>query len=153
MGCTVRRISTALGGNRIVIRQGGHYRPDMQTSASDLARVVARMRTRFDARFPALGGLRFEYAWSGHLCLTKNAVSVMRELEPGLFSACVQNGLGTTRGTLTGIGAAEMTMGRDSDITRFFRAEAEPTALPPHPFDTIGANAYLRWKEWQARAE
>ena len=32
-------------------------------------------------------------------------------------------------------------------------AEGEPARLPPHPFDTIGANAYLRWKEWQARAE
>jgi glycine/D-amino acid oxidase-like deaminating enzyme len=153
MGCTVRRISTAQGGNRIVIRQGGYYRPNMATSAADLARVTARMRTKFDARFPSLRGIPFDYAWSGHLCLTKNAVSVMRELEPGLFSACVQNGLGTTRGTLTGIGAAELAMGQTSDITRYFSAEAEPVRLPPHPFDTIGANAYLRWKEWQARSE
>lgn len=153
MGCTVRRISTAQGGNRIVIRQGGYYRPDMATSTSDLARVTARMRAKFDSRFPGLRGIPFEYAWSGHLCLTKNAVSVMRELEPGLLSACIQNGLGTTRGTLTGIGAAELALGRTSDITRYFTAEAEPVRLPPHPFDTIGANAYLRWKEWQARAE
>jgi glycine/D-amino acid oxidase-like deaminating enzyme len=153
MGCTVRRIATAQGGNRIVIRQGGYYRPDMATSRRDLARVTARMRAKFDARFPSLRGIAFEYAWSGHLCLTRNAVSVMRELEPGLFSACVQNGLGTTRGTLTGIGAAELALGRTSEITRYFCAEAEPARLPPHPFDTIGANAYLRWKEWQARAE
>ena len=77
----------------------------------------------------------------------------MRELEPGLYSACVQNGLGTTRGTLTGLGAADLALGRETEITRFFGAEAEPSRLPPHPFDTIGANAYLRWKEWQARAE
>ncbi len=153
MGCTVRRISTAQGGNRIVIRQGGYYRPNMQTSAADLARVTARMRTKFDARFPGLRHVPFEFNWSGHLCLSKNAVSVMRELEPGLFSACVQNGLGTTRGTLTGCGAAELAMGQSSDITRFFTAEAEPSRLPPHPFDTIGANAYLRFKEWQARVE
>lgn len=153
MGSTVRRISTAQGGNRIVIRQGGYYRPNMQTSAADLARVAAKMRAKFDARFPMLRHLRFAYAWSGHLCLTRNAVSVMRELEPGLFSACVQNGLGTTRGTLTGIGAAELAMGQTSDISRFFTAEAEPTRLPPHPFDTIGANIYLCFKEWQARAE
>ncbi|MBI1218605.1 MAG: FAD-dependent oxidoreductase [Rhodobacteraceae bacterium] len=153
MGCTVRRISTAEGGNRIVIRQGSYYRPDMQTSAADLARVVRGMRQKFDLRFPSLRGIPFEHSWSGHLCLSKNAVSVMRALEPGLFSACVQNGLGTTRGTLTGIGAADLALGRESDITRFFAAEAEPARLPPHPFDTIGANAYLRWKEWQARAE
>lgn len=153
MGCTVRRIGPAQGGNRIVIRQGGYYRPSMATSTSDLARVTSRMRAKFDARFPSLRAIPFEYAWSGHLCLTKNAVSVMRELETGLFTACVQNGLGTTRGTLTGVGAAELALGRTSDITRYFTAEAEPVRLPPHPFDTIGANAYLLWKEWQARAE
>lgn len=153
MGTTIRRISTAQGGNRIIIRQGSYYRPNMRTSAADLARVAARMREKFDARFPMLAGAGFEYAWSGHLCLTMNAVSVMRELEPGLFSACVQNGLGTTRGTLTGIGAAELACGRTSEITGFFLADAEPTRLPPHPVDTIGANLYLRWKEWQARME
>lgn len=153
MGSTVRRISTAQGGNRIVIRQGGYYRPNMQTSAGDLARVVAKMRAKFDARFPLLRDIPFEHAWSGHLCLSKNAVSVMRELEPGLYSACVQNGLGTTRGTLTGIGAADLALGRSSETTHFFLAEAEPARLPPHPIDTIGANAYLRLKEWQARAE
>ena len=153
MGTTVRRISTAQGGNRIVVRQGAYYRPGMKTSARDLARLVRRMRAKFDARFPALAGVRFEYAWSGHLCLSRNAVSVMRELEPGLFSACVQNGLGTARGTLTGIGAAELACGRTSAVTDFFLAEDEPSRLPPHPFDTIGANAYLRWKEWQARLE
>lgn len=153
MGCTVRRIATPEGGNRIVIRQGAYYRPDMQTSAADLAWAVGNMRRKFDARFPGLRSVPFEYSWSGHLCLAKNAVSVMRELEPGLYSACVQNGLGTTRGTLTGIGAADLALGRDSEITRFFLAEAEPARLPPHPFDTIGANAYLRWKEWHARAE
>lgn len=153
MGCTVRRISMAQGGNRIVIRQGGYYRPNMATSVADLVRVTARMRKKFDARFPVLRSIPFEYAWSGHLCLTKNAVSVMRELEPGLYSACVQNGLGTTRGTLTGIGAAELALGHSSEITRHFSSEAEPSRLPPHPFDTIGANAYLRWKEWRAEAE
>jgi glycine/D-amino acid oxidase-like deaminating enzyme len=153
MGATVRRISPAQGGNRIVIRQSGYYRPNMQTSASDLARSVRLMRGKFDARFPMLAGVSFEYSWSGHLCLSKNAVSVLRELEPGLYAACVCNGLGTTRSTLTGIGAAELACGRTSAIAEAFAAEAEPSLLPPHPFDTIGANAYMRWKEWEARLE
>ena len=153
MGTTVRRISTAQGGNRIVIRQGGYYRPEMQTSAADLRRLEHIMRRKFDARFPMLKDVRFEHAWSGHLCRSKNGVSVLRELEPGLYAACVQNGLGTARGTLTGIGAAELACSQTSAITEFFTAQAEPAKLPPHPFDTIGANAYLRWKEWQARLE
>lgn len=147
MGTTVRRISKAQGGNRIVIRQGGYYRPGMQTSASDLRRLEGRMREKFDARFPMLADVRFQYSWSGHLCLSKNGVSVMRELEPALFSACVCNGLGTARGTLMGIAVAELACGRTNDITAFFLAEEDPVKLPPHPFDTIGANVYMRWKE------
>lgn len=153
MGSTVRRVTTAQGGNRIVIRQGAYFRPEMTTNARDLARVTRAMREKFDARFPKLAHVKFEHAWSGHLCLAKNGASVMGQLAPGIYAACVQNGLGTTRGTFSGIGAAELVMGLKSDITAFFAAEPEPSRLPPHPFDTIGANAYLRWKEWQARRE
>lgn len=153
MGTTVRRISPAQGGNRIIIRQGSYYRPSMTTSEADLARLSKIMRRKFDDRFPMLKDVALQYAWSGHLCLSKNGVSVMGELEPNLFAACVQNGLGTARGTLTGIGAAELALGQSSDITRYFGAEGEPSRLPPHPFDTIGANAYIRLKEWQSRRE
>ncbi len=153
MGTTVRRIGKAQGGNRIVIRQGGYYRPEMRTSASDLRRLEGKMRDKFNARFPQLTDVAFQYSWSGHLCLSRNGVSVMRELQSGLFAACICNGLGTTRGTLMGIGAAELACGKSSDITAFFAAEDEPEKLPPHPFDTIGANVYMRWKEWQARLE
>lgn len=153
MGTTVRRISRAQGGNRIIIRQGSYYRPGMQVSRADLRRLEGRMRKKFDMRFPQLAGTAFQYAWSGHLCLSRNGVSVMRELEPGLFSACVCNGLGTARGTLLGMAAADLACGQKSEITEFFLAEDEPERLPPHPFDTLGANAYMRWKEWQSRHE
>ena len=153
MGTTVRRIGPEQGGHRIIIRQGGYYRPEMQTSEADLSRLVRRMRGKFDARFPQLAGTGFQYGWSGHLCLTRNGVSVMRELEPNLFAACVCNGLGTARSTLAGMAAAELACGQRSDVTDFFLAEDAPEKLPPHPFDTIGANLFMRWKEWQARRE
>ena len=70
-----------------------------------------------------------------------------------MFSACAQNGLGTARGTMTGMGAAELAMGIESDITRHFSAEEDPKKLPSEPFSTVGANAFLRWKEWRAGAE
>ncbi|MEW9918946.1 NAD(P)/FAD-dependent oxidoreductase [Marimonas sp. MJW-29] len=153
MGTTMRRIDTAQGGNRIVTRTCATIRPDMQATPRAIARAAAVHRTKFDERFPALKGLRMEYTWAGHLCLSLNGVSVTREIESGVFSACVQNGLGTARGTLTGIAAAEMAMGATSDITAHFAQEAAPKPLPPRPFATWGANAYLRWKEHRAGAE
>ena len=79
--------------------------------------------------------------------------SVMKQIEDNVFSACCQNGLGTARGTMTGIGAAELASGHCSAITKVFSNEPEPKKLPPRPFSTIGANAYLRWKEWRAGRE
>ncbi len=153
MGTTMRRIDTAQGGNRIVTRTCASFLPGMEVSEAALQRTARVHRQKFDQRFPALREIAMEHTWAGHLCLSRNGVAVMRELDNNLFSACVQNGLGTARGTLTGIGAAELACGATSDITRHFTAEAEPERLPPPPFSTIGANAFLRWQEWRAGDE
>lgn len=150
MGTTVRRIDTGQGGNRIVTRTVATLRSDMETSAADLTRATGVQRRKFDARFPKLAGLAPEFEWAGHLCLTRNGVSVTGEIDQGLFSACVQNGLGTVRGTLTGMAAADLALGRESEITEHFHREAVPTKLPPQPFRDIGGNLILRWKERQA---
>ena len=153
MGTTVRRIDTAQGGNRIITRTCALLKPDMRPSAKSLERAACVMQRKFEQRFPQLAGMEMEYRWAGHLCLSLNSVAVMRELEDGVYSGCVQNGLGTARGTLTGMGAAELASGRSSEITRHFRAEARPKKLPPQPFRELGANKVLRWKEWRAAEE
>jgi glycine/D-amino acid oxidase-like deaminating enzyme len=153
MGTTMRRIDTALGGNRIVTRTCATFEPGMEPSDATHRRTSAVHRRKFAARFPALDGVKQEYTWAGHLCLTRNAVSIARELDPGLYAATVCNGLGTARSTLTGIAAAELAMGLQTDTIRHFAAKAEPTRLPPKPFSTLGANAFLRFKEWRAGAE
>lgn len=151
MGATVRRINQGQGGNRILIRATAALRSGMVPKMSDLARAAQGMQTRFDARFPSLAGMSFEHVWAGHACLSRNGVAVMREIDDGVFSACVQNGLGAARGTLTGMGAAELACGEESAITRRFTAEDEPARLPPQPVREIGMNAVLRWREWMAR--
>lgn len=153
MGTTMRRIDTGQGGNRIITRTCATFEPDMEAGEATLRRTAKVHREKFRERFPQLAGTRMEHIWAGHLCLSRNGVSVMTPLDEGLWSACVCNGLGTTRSTLTGIGAAELASGTESAITRHFTAEAEPSRLPPRPFSTIGANAYLRWKEWRAGRE
>ncbi len=153
MGTTMRRIDTGLGGNRIITRTCASFLPRMEASDSALRRTAAVHARKFADRFPLLAGVKQEYTWAGHLCLTRNGTSIARELEPGLYAATVCNGLGTARSTLTGIAAAELAMGLTTDVTRHFAAEAEPVKLPPKPFSTLGANAFLRFKEWRAGRE
>ncbi|MRU13923.1 FAD-binding oxidoreductase [Roseovarius sp. A21] len=153
MGTTMRRIDTGQGGNRIVTRTCAVLRPGMAARKADVARAARVMQGKFEARFPQFKGMRMEHTWAGHLCLSLNGVSVMRKIEDGLFSGCVQNGLGTARGTLTGMGAAELACGQTSEITSHFGDEDGPKRLPPQPFREWGANAVLRWKEHKARQE
>lgn len=153
MGTTMRRIDSGQGGNRIVTRSCAEFRPGMESSEHGMQRAKAVMRAKFDARFPNLADVRMEYVWSGHLCLSRNSVSVTGEIDQGVFAACCQNGLGAARGTLTGICAAEQASGVSSQVTTFFAKQPEPPSLPPEPIATIGATAVLRWKEWLARME
>jgi glycine/D-amino acid oxidase-like deaminating enzyme len=153
MGTTMRRIDGPLGGNRIVTRTCASFLPGMEPTEADLKRTAAVHRQKFADRFPQLSGAKQEYTWAGHLCLTRNGVSIAGELEPGLYAATVCNGLGTARSTLTGIAAAELAMGLQTDNTRHFAAEGQPIKLPPKPFSTFGANLFLRFKEWRAGAE
>ena len=153
MGTTMRRIDRAQGGNRIITRTCANLRPDMTASGADVVRAARVQRAKFDARFPQLAEVKMQYEWAGHLCLTLNGVSVTGQIEQGVFSACVQNGLGTARGTLTGIAAAELAMAQHSPIADHFATEAAPKPLPPQPFAAWGANTYLRFKEWRAGAE
>ena len=153
MGTTMRKISGVQGGSRIITRTAASFKPGMVASDAALRRARRIHDQKFGNRFPNLRGIDMEFTWAGHLCLSRNSVSVTGELEEGLYAACCQNGLGTARGTLTGMGTAEMALGHESDITRALRAEPDPTRLPPRPFSDIGANIYLRWKEWRAGAE
>ncbi|WP_404405187.1 NAD(P)/FAD-dependent oxidoreductase [Pelagibacterium halotolerans] len=153
MGTTVRRIDMGQGGNRISVRTCAEFCPGMESTEYKMRRAAKIMRRKLDERFPQLRDVRIEYVWSGPLCLSQNGVSVTGEIDNGVYAACCQNGLGTTRGTLTGIAAAELASGERSVITKFFERQAKPSVLPPSPLAKLGATAYLNWKGWRARHE
>jgi len=153
MGTTIRRIDAGQGGNRIAVRSCAEFCPDMESSERTLRRAAKLMRRKFEERFPQIRDVRMEYTWSGHLCLSRNGVSVTGEIDDGVYAACCQNGLGTTRGTLTGIAAAERASGKSSVITEFFAGQEKPSLLPPAPLAKLGATVYLNWKGWHARRE
>lgn len=152
MGTTVRRIS-GTGGDRIVVRNRFTFDPSMEVDTARIARVSRDHDRAFRARFPMLDGVQMEYRWGGRLCLSRNNVQVVRELDRGLFSACCQNGLGTTKGTLAGMLCADLATGRQSPALDRMLASDAPRRLPPEPLARIGANLRLRWSEARAGEE
>ena len=152
MGTTVRRIAGS-GGHRIIIRNRFTFDPTMEISEARLRRIARSHDRSFRERFPMLDGVTMDYRWGGRLCLSWNGVPAFGEAEPGLFLACCQNGLGTTRGTLAGMLAAELAAGGNSPLVGEMLAFDPPKRLPPGPFAWIGANMALRVKEWRAGRE
>lgn len=149
MGTTIRRIS-GTGGDRIVVRNRFTLDPKMEVTPGRIASVGRDHDRAFAARFPMLNGVAMEHRWGGRLCLSRNGVQIVRELEPGLYSACCQNGLGTAKGTIAGKLAAELASGVQSDMLDQMTAAPAPARLPPGPITSLGANARMRWGEFRA---
>ncbi|UTW02093.1 FAD-binding oxidoreductase [Amphritea atlantica] len=154
MGTTVRRSSDYAGsGDRIVIRNHATLNQTLEASGSNMKRAAMLQDRSFANRFPMLQGVDMEYRWGGRLCLSWNSMPAFGELENRVWSACCQNGLGTVKGTLSGMMAAEQAVLGSSDMLQAFLEHQQPKMLPPEPFLSLGANMTMRWKEWQAGIE
>ncbi|MAO49551.1 FAD-binding oxidoreductase [Halomonas titanicae] len=149
MGSTVRR----LANGRICIRNSFTYNPNVRASAQQLKLVLAAHQRSFNKRFPMLPKVAMEYTWGGALCVSRNGGAPFGEINPGVFSAVCQNGLGLTRGTISGKLIAEYALGIKSDLLDYALLQPKPTANPPEPLLSIGVRSTLAWKEWQAGIE
>ena len=153
IGTTLRRID-GTGGTRLVIRNRCTYEASLTLPANRLDSIAQVHQRTFNARYPMLRQVEMEYCWSGRLCLSRNEVWALGELQPGLYSACCQNGLGTTRGIVAGIVAAEMASGGcEQSLVPDYQSQASPQRLFPEPFMTLGARNVIRFREWRAGRE
>lgn len=152
MGATIRKITTD-GRSRIVVRTRFTYDPSIRVSQRRVARIAGEQRHSFDARFPDLAKLPFEYSWAGRLCLSWNHTPAFGEIEENLYSACCENGLGTVKSTLAGMMAADLATGTTSEPLEKYRNQPQPSRLPPEPLAWLGANAVIRWQELRAGRE
>ena len=152
MGATVRKISHE-GKSRIVVRTRFTYDPSMQVSQARVDAVSKAQARSFAARFPELRDVPMEYRWAGRLCLSLNNGAAFGEIEPGLFSACCENGLGTVKSTLAGVLAADLATGHRSAQLDIMTNQPKPGRLPPEPFAWLGINAVMRWQELRAGRE
>ncbi|WP_290703070.1 FAD-binding oxidoreductase [Amphritea sp.] len=154
MGTTVRRSSDLMGsGNRVVVRNHATLNQNMEVSEKNI-RAAAKLQDRsFANRFPMLEGVEMEHRWGGRLCLSWNSMPAFGEVEQRVWSAACQNGLGTVKGTLSGMMAAEQAVLGTSDMLTEYLDHQAPSKLPPEPFLSLGANISMKWKEWQAGIE
>ncbi len=152
LGTTVRRIS-GIGGDRIVIRNRFTYNPNMSPNKTILDNVLRSHVKSFSDRFPMLKDIKLSQTWGGHLTLSRNNVAAFGELKPGLFSACCQNGLGTVKGTLHGLAAADLAMGKKSALVEQLLNNPKPKKLPFKPLTKIAVSSRIKLGELLAGKE
>ena len=152
LGTTVRRIS-GIGGDRIVIRNRFTYNPNMSPNKSILDNVLRSHVKSFSDRFPMLKDIKLTQTWGGHLTLSRNNVAAFGELKPGLFSACCQNGLGTVKGTLHGLAAADLAMGKKTALVEQLLNNPKPKKLPFKPLTKIAVSSRIKLGELLAGKE
>ena len=152
MGSSVRRIS-GIGGDRILVRNRWSYNPSMEAKDSFMSAAANSHNESFKARFPMLNKVSMEFSWGGRLCLSLNNVFAQGEVDEGIYSACCQNGLGTAKGTLAGIGAVDLATNTNSVIAKDMKSYDQPKKLPPKPLSIVGATAVIKWREMLAKDE
>jgi glycine/D-amino acid oxidase-like deaminating enzyme len=152
MGTSVRRFSDG-DSQRLLLRSYASYNSDMVTSEKSVERARQAHRKKLAQRYPDLAGVELENSWAGHLCLSANGSPAFGEVAEDMWSACCQNGLGTTKGTAAGVAAAERAFGAVSDLANYLEIQPENQKIVPEPFAGIGANAYLKFNDWRAGVE
>ncbi|WP_054089550.1 NAD(P)/FAD-dependent oxidoreductase [Pseudomonas savastanoi] len=148
-GTTVRRTPD----NRLLIRNSFSFNPDGRSDSRYNERFIRRHKASFDKRFPMLPAVNFEYTWGGALAMTRNHNGFFGELAPNVYGALGCNGLGVTRGTLTGQLLADWLSGRRDEHIDFLLSAPGPNSNPPEPFLSLGVNANLKWGQYRAGRE
>ena len=145
-GTTVRLTSD----NRIFIRNVLDFEPALQSKPESLDKAWQQHRKSFEARFPHLKHLVFEYTWGGMLCMTLNHQSIFKKTADNIFVIGGCNGVGVAKGTYLGYFMADYISNIKSTELDFILNNSSPTYVPPDPFRTIGARMRLKYESKSA---
>ncbi|KQQ50866.1 oxidoreductase [Pseudomonas sp. Leaf127] len=148
-GSTLRRTPD----QRLLVRNSFSFNPDGRSQAKYLERAERQQRMAFERRFPMFSGMPFAYTWGGSMCLSRNHESFFGSLAPRIHGALCCNGLGITRGTLTGTLLADWLAGERDELIDFLLAGNGPNANPPEPLLSLGVNFNLRLGQRRAGLE
>ena len=147
VGTTVRYTTD----RRILIRYGFRYAPRFRRPDAEYQAMRSAHQRLFEARFPMLPDVTIEHIWRGYVCLSRNHAPGFGKVGPHMFAAVCQNAVGVTKGTISGVLAADMATGQDNPLIADMEDQGRPAPLPPEPFCDLGVRARIvldaiRWR-------
>lgn len=138
---------------RILIRQNIYFNRRMREAQDYQERIAIQHKRLFDERFPMLPEVNLEYTWTGYLALSQNGAPGFGRIAKNVYSCVCQNAIGVTKGTISGMLAADMACGEDHELIGHMQKLGQPNPLPPSPLVDIGVRAKLLWEMWNTRKE
>lgn len=139
--------------HRILIRQNVHFCPGMRQSDERRRQIAVEHQKLFDKRFPDLHGVTMEFTWTGFVCLSRNGAPGFGQVKPNVWSAVCQNAVGITKGTISGLLAADLATGEDNPLITDMYSLGTPDKVPPRPFLDIGVRGRFALELWRNRHE
>ena len=148
-GTTVRFTKT----KRIFVRNGFTYATHLCTSPQRIHYARKKLRKAFEARFPQLKHVNFEYVYGGMIPMTLNGQSLFAGVARNVYAGSVGDGCGLTRSAQLGMYLADMACNVDSEELRYMIKTSNPGWCPPEPFKMVGATVRLAYEEFRAQGE
>lgn len=138
---------------RVFVRNIYDYLPELRTSGANLENAWRSHRASFEARFPFLTDVKFEYTWGGVFSMTQNYDPVFSKADDGVYVLSGCNGVGVVKGTYLGYYMAEYMSGMDSKELRFILENANAPWIPQDPLRLVGAKARIAWAASTAKGD
>ncbi len=139
--------------HRLLIRQGIKLSMGQKLSAASLEKAKSQHIKILRDRFPTIPNVELENTWSGYICMSKNSAPAFGEIAHNVWLAACQNGIGVTKGTISGLCVADFACGRENALIDDMQALGEPEKLPSRPVLEVGARALMKWEQLKNRNE
>ena len=139
--------------HRILVRQNIYFNRKMRESKSYRDKISRHHKKLFDERFPLLSDVGMEYTWTGFVTLSGNGAPGFGQVADNIYSCVCQNAIGVTKGTISGLLAADMASRADNELIGYMQSLGQPNRLPPSPFLDIGVKVRTFWEIYRARGE
>jgi glycine/D-amino acid oxidase-like deaminating enzyme len=129
---------------RLCLRNTAEFHGSRLLSEGQLAQRQTQHRAAFEARFPGLAHVPFEFAWSGVEGISRNGTNFFGRQDDHVYFAGGYNGSGVSRGTAFGTALAEYAAGGQSSLIEDCLASAPGSWIPPRPFLDMAAALMVR---------
>ncbi|MEE9333423.1 MAG: FAD-binding oxidoreductase [Granulosicoccaceae bacterium] len=139
--------------HRLLIRQDIKLSMQQNMLASKTQAIKAQHLQVLRDRFPSIPEVTLEDIWVGYICMSRNGAPAFGKLASNIWISACQNGIGVTKGTISGLCVADLASGRDNPLIDDLHALGTPELLPLRPLLEVGARAKICWETFKNRHE